>query len=426
MFRAPRRLLIALVALLVAVPAGATNGYFFHGYGTKYKALAGAGTALYLGPMAIANNPATLAFGNPGYDATVSLFSPSRSYTVTGDPSGAPSTLGLAPGEYESNSDVSFIPSIAATRYLNEDETVMIGIAGFGNGQMNTDYPLATFDPGASFPDTNPTGMDLTQMFLAPAIAFSLGERHAFGLSPILAYQRFDAKGLAPFGAMGSSSNIDKLSNNDYASSFGYGTRVGYLGELLDFFSVGFSYQTKIAMGEFDEYSGLFAEAGDFDIPANWTAGVMMGFYGMGIAFDVQHIAYSDVASIGNPLLPNLNNAQLGDAAGAGLGWEDMTIFKGGAWYMTNAGNMFRLGYSHGNQPVPESEVLLGILAPGVVEKHLTFGVSKVLDSGREFSFSLMRGLWGSVSGPNPLEAPGQQTIELSMDQWEFGFGVTF
>lgn len=39
-------------------------------------------------------------------------------------------------------------------------------------------------------------------------------------------------------------------------------------------FSVGASYQTKMVKTDFDRYSGLFADQGGFDIPANWQAGV--------------------------------------------------------------------------------------------------------------------------------------------------------
>jgi hypothetical protein len=31
-----------------------------------------------------------------------------------------------------------------------------------------------------------------------------------------------------------------------------------------------------------------------------------------------------------------------------------------------------------------------------------------------------------SVSGPNPLEAPGLQTIELEMDQWDLELGFSW
>ena len=76
---------------------------------------------------------------------------------------------------------------------------------------------------------------------------------------------------------------------------------------------------------------------------------------------------------------------------------------------------------------IPENEVLFNILAPGVVEQHLTFGLSKAFGT-HELSFAVMRAFTKHVLGANPLEAPGQQMIDLEMNQWEFeigwGFGI--
>ncbi len=73
---------------MLATPARATDGYFSHGYGTHYKGLAGAGAALHLDSLAAATNPAAMAFVGPRWDASLSLFSPDRYYTVSGNPSG--------------------------------------------------------------------------------------------------------------------------------------------------------------------------------------------------------------------------------------------------------------------------------------------------------------------------------------------------
>lgn len=38
----------------------------------------------------------------------------------------------------------------------------------------------------------------------------------------------------------------------------------------------------------------------------------------------------------------------------------------------------------------------------------------------------MTRAFSSQVVGPNPLEAPGAQTIELHMDQWEVEVGYSF
>jgi long-chain fatty acid transport protein len=116
----------------------------------------------------------------------------------------------------------------------------------------------------------------------------------------------------------------------------------------------------------------------------------------------------------------------LGTDGGAGFGWEDMTTIKGGIQLRAGVGWTWRAGYSYGNQPIPDSQVLFNILAPGVEEQHLTFGFSKMINDTQEISFAVMRAFSHAVKGANPLELPGLQAIELKMDQWDFEISWSF
>lgn len=81
---------VALAAALLApVLAGATNGYFSHGYGAKSQGMAGVGIALPQDALAAATNPAgTAAVGNR-YDLGLTLFAPSRDASIIGNDFGA-------------------------------------------------------------------------------------------------------------------------------------------------------------------------------------------------------------------------------------------------------------------------------------------------------------------------------------------------
>jgi long-chain fatty acid transport protein len=200
---------------------------------------------------------------------------------------------------------------------------------------------------------------------------------------------------------------------------------------------VGISYQSKISMSEFDEYKGLFAEDGDFDIPSTYTLGVSFDVGQSGvIVADYQRINYSDVASISNPFAniltcnPNTTPASgsgcLGASNGAGFGWEDIGIFKlGYQWNMVNMD--WRVGYSHADQAIPESEVLFNILAPATVRDRLTFGLTKEVGKTQEFNFAFMYALNESVKGPNAFDPPNDfgtgQTIEIEMSQIDIQAG---
>jgi long-chain fatty acid transport protein len=410
--------LAASAALLaVASPALATNGYFSHGYGTHYKGLGGAGVALHLNSLAPATNPAANAFVGSRYDLSLSAFSPDRFYEVTGNPSGFPGTFGLVPGEVQSDSRLFPVPALGATWKAGANGS--FGLSLYGNGGMNTNWPTATFYAGT------PTGVNLSQMFVAPTYAVRLADKHGLGISAIGAMQWFKAEGVASFAPF--SSAPTKVSNNDNAYAFGGGFRVGYLGDWSRYLSVGASYQTKVWMSRFDEYAGLFAEGGDFDVPANWVVGVAIKpTDDLDLAVDVQQVLYSDVNSVGNPMLPNLMQAPLGMESAAGFGWEDVTTVKAGLQLRTGGGWTWRGGYSWADQPVPESEVLFNILAPGIIAQHLTLGLSKAINGSQELSFAVMRAFTKTVKGGNPLEVPGLQTIELRMNEWDFEIGWSF
>lgn len=403
--------------LALCSAAQATNGYLIHGIGTRAKATAGAGVALPQDALASAVNPAGLVFVGDHKDVGIALFSPHREYTVEGTPSGYPGTFGLTPGTVKSDSEYFPVPNAGFSWSLGPDAAW--GIAIYGQGGMNTNYPTATFY------GSSPTGVDLAQLFVVPTYSKRLGGRNAVGISPILAVQRFRMQGVQAFGMF--SQDPAHLSNQGYDMSNGYGVRVGYLGKWTDNVSVGVSYQSKIQMGNFDKYRGLFAEDGGFDIPSNWSAGVGLRItHSATLAFDTQQIHYSDIKSVGSPLLPNLMQAPLGSASGPGFGWRDMTVYKLGLVLDSGGPWAWRFGASTGKQPIRSSEVMFNILAPGVMEEHYTFGFSRRLANGRECNLAFMYAPAVEVSGPNPLEAPGQQTIRLKMSQWDLEFGYSW
>ncbi len=408
--------LVAGALLVAAVPARGTDGYFANGYGTNYKAMAGAGAALSLGTTAAATNPAAMAFLGNRYDIGLELFNPNRQFSVTGSPSGYPGTFGLAPGTVESGSRFFPVPTAGANWRIGENDAV--GVIVYGNGGMNTDYAAPVFGVA-------PAGVDMSQMFLAPTYSHRITPRQAVGLSAVLAYQRFEAKGLQAFSSL--SADAPDLTNNDHANSYGAGARVGYFGEMTDWLSVGLSYQSRITMSRFHRYAGLFAEKGGFDIPQTATGGIALKpSESVTVALDVQWINYEGVKSVGNDFLPNLAMAPLGADSGAGFGWHDMAVYKAGVQYEANRDWTFRAGYSYGREPIRSNEVLINILAPGVMEHHIAAGLTHVIARGRAINLAIVRAIPKSVSGPNNLEAPGQQAIELKMDQWEFDVSYSF
>lgn len=416
-------ILTAAMASLFAAPiAQATNGYFAHGYSTKEKGLAGAGVAYSQDAMAAATNPAGLAFVGERMDVGLALFSPSdRSFTVTGAAATPPlnATLGEA---YVSENDIFLIPHFAYSWKVDSDSAM--GISVYGNGGMNTEYPAAASPGGAGVFFAGTAGINLEQIFVNLSMAKKGSSDNAIGVSMIVAAQRFAAQGLDAFG--GFSNDPTNLSGNRHSYSTGAGFKIGYQAEVVNNLTFGISYQSEIAMGKFDEYKGLFAQEGGFNIPSTSTVGLAYDLGNAGkVVFDVQRINYSNVASIANPIQNLFTCAPpaatcLGGANGAGFGWEDMTIMKLG-YEITAGGNTYRVGYSKGDMPIPESQTLFNILAPAVIEQHVTFGMTMPMGTDQEFNLAVMIAPNTSVKGPNPFNPPTE--IELEMEQKEIQVG---
>lgn len=469
-------LAMAISGAMLSPVANATNGYFSHGYSTKEKGLAGAGTAYSQDAMAAATNPAGMAFVGERMDLGLQLFSPSpRGYTVTGTPpplNGTPvltsfspptcnpifvdpgsgacgAPFSVNPGSVDSENDWFLIPHFAYNWQLNSDSTA--GVTVYGNGGMNTKYtggsaqaPDQTFTINNSLPGpygAGNAGVNLAQLFTQISFTRKINEKHAIGGGLILAWQRFYAFGLENFS--GFSNDPANLSGNRLSDSFGAGIKIGYQGEVSDGVRVGASYQSRMSMSEFDEYKGLFAEGGDFDIPSTWNIGVSYNVEGAGIIVaDIQRINYSEIKSLSNSYSKLMDGSCsdqlnstiaagvptaasgvgcLGGSNGAGFGWEDMTIFKIGYQFEVD-GNTYRVGYSHADQPVPSDQTLFNILAPAVVQDHFTAGMTMPMPNNQELNLAVMYAPSNSVKGANPFDQ-GATQIEIEMSQWDLQVG---
>jgi long-chain fatty acid transport protein len=435
---------LSISGALIAPSAYATNGYFAHGYSTAEKGLAGAGVAHAQDALSSATNPAGLVKVGERLDIGGAIFNPNRQYTAS-DPSGA-MTIGttgfpafpIAPGTYESSHDYFFIPHIAYNWML--DDTTAFGLAAYGNGGMNTDYENVPYPYMAGASGTfaaGAAGINLSQLFINASYAKQIDDKNAVGASLIVAYQMFKAHGLGSFGpnpmtgSPGFSTDPANLTDNGDDTSYGYGVKLGWQGDVTPDVTLGVSYQSKMSMTEFDDYAGLFAEQGGFDIPATAIIGLAWKTSDKStLVADIQQIYYSDVASIGNAGISNLfacgaasmttgdasDPTCLGGSSGAGFAYDDMTVIKLGYEWIQND-MTWRVGVSNGDQPIPEQETMLNILAPAVMETHLTFGFTMPIDANSEFSFAGMYAPSVSVEGATQFD--NTQTVELEMDQFE-------
>lgn len=448
-----KHLLAAAVAASIMVPmsASATNGYFGIAYGANARGVAGAVTAMPQDSMAAAVNPAGMAHVGNRADVNVEVFSPIRDGETLW-------------GHSASGADGFIIPSGGYVR--NIDDKLTAGITIYANGGMNTTYdhdvsvPYSfdmggmptSFGPGNLYGYPNEgLGVDLAQLIFAPTIAYKINESHTVGASLLVGYQRFKARGLQGFcglkgdgtcnpmtgAGVGSEAANAGLTNQGYDDAWGYGLRVGWQGQMSDNVTLGAAYATKIYMDEFSKYDKLFAEDGDFDIPANWSVGIAAKVTPKTtMSFDIQGIQYSDVKSIANhgPTTAGLNpfaegQTFLGTDNGLGFGWDDMIVYKLGMVYEHDASFTYRLGLSHTEQPIGSDEIAFNILAPAVVEDHITAGFT-YRPTGKDdnaVTVAFMHAFHNKETGDFPQAFGGSQaSIEMYQNAVEIGYAWKF
>ncbi|MDP3308307.1 OmpP1/FadL family transporter [Methylotenera sp.] len=415
--------ILPFLVLLTTTEASATDGYFAHGYGVKSQAMGGVGIALPQDALAAAANPAGLGLVGDRVDFGVTWFRPQRETQLV-DTAGGSKAFD---GDYDANDTENFIiPEFGYNRQINPNVT--FGVSVYGNGGMNTDYKKAVPLLGST-----PPGVDLIQLFVAPTATWKMTPSNTIGVSLNLAYQRFEAKGLqnftAPIGTpQQTSAAPNEVTNKGHDNSYGAGVHIGWIGQLNNAVTLGATYQSKTYMSKFDKYKGLFAEGGDFDIPSTYGVGIAVKATSqLTVAADVQRINYSDVKSVGNLSISNLFAGNLlGTSNGPGFGWRDVTAVKLGASYAYNDTLTLRAGYNHTTQPIRKSETLFNILAPGVVQDHLTLGATYVLPNKSELSFSYIHAFEESVNGSGSIPAAfggGEANLNMYQDSIGIAYG---
>ena len=443
------RAVIAFCMALFCQPVFATNGAFLHGITLAEKALAGAGIANPTSALSIDANPSSLALIGDNNKFILSYFAVDIGFSSEGLPSAAvgtvcgivcPFSIGSGDLSLKSGKDSAMTPSFAMSRRI--DEQSVWGMAIVVKGGMATEWKgsSALLGPGvtaehAGIYGDGDTLVELRQVYLSTTYARQFSEKLSLGFSLIYNYQTFEMAGLGqlvPFSLF-----PDDLNDRGMDDSSGLGFKLGVLYKVNKKLSLGGYYQPKTNMDKFSDYRGLFAHGGELDLPSNFGFGsVWRQANGNKILFDIQWIKFTDLVSLSNPF-SNLVDGScspgffggagegcLGGARGAGFGWENMTVYKLGYEVALANKAKLRFGFSATEQPVPSTEMLLNILAPGVVENHITLGFSALDKDGKGWEVSAMLALENSVSGTNAFDS--NQTISIEMAQWELAVGYGY
>jgi len=429
-------LALAVAAAVAAPSAFATYGYFSHGYGMTAKGMAGASTAMAKDTFGGANNPASMVWVGNRLDVGVDVFSPHRK----AQRSDTSAPFAQFVGSSDSESTEFLVPEFGYNSMLSPDSS--FGVTVYGNGGMNTNYKSGVNTGSGATVCNNfgvtgtgqnilcgngNAGVDLAQMIIAPTLSYKITPSNSVGISPLIGFQRFKAEGLHGFAGFSRESNY--LTNNGYDTSTGAGVRVGWLGKVNNMISLGAAYSSRMYMSSFEKYRGLFAEQGDFDIPANWNVGAAIKFgQSSTVAIDFQKIDYASVRSVGNSSrnYGTTTTNSLGPDDGRGFGWSNVKVWKLGFEHQASGNLTLRAGYGLTTNPVNSRDVTFNILAPAVVRQHYTLGGTFSMGKSSDITAAFMHAANNSVSGPSLFQDFGIAGANEKIEMYQNSLGVAW
>ncbi|MEP7044024.1 MAG: hypothetical protein ABI843_13255 [Dokdonella sp.] len=224
----------------------------------------------------------------------------------------------------------------------------------------------------------------LQRTVVAPSLARDWGERGTLRLTGVFAYQRFASLGMGT-GAGQWSPTPSWWSD----SSYGVGARFDVGSAFGNRFSWNLGYQSRVGMGVFANYRGVFADRGDFDIPASANAGLG---YALTPNFDVdvgvQRVQYSAITPFTSSTLPTRFLALLGDGSSPIFRWRDLNVYSVG-WTLHGDGlGSVQLRYTTRQQPLPTSRLLEDALAPATANDMISLGWSRAFTANTSLSLA--------------------------------------
>ncbi|MEP7096129.1 MAG: hypothetical protein ABI748_00580 [Dokdonella sp.] len=224
----------------------------------------------------------------------------------------------------------------------------------------------------------------LQRTVIAPTLARDWGDRGSIRLTGVLAYQRFASIGLGTTVADAWAPPPPRFGE----SSYGAGARVDVSSALGDGLRWNLGYQSRVGMGAFANYRGVFADPGDFDIPASATASVSYALtpqFAMDIG--VQRVMYSAITPFTSANLPTRFLALLGDGSSPVFAWRDLNVYSVG-WTLRDAGiGNVMLRYTTRQQPIPTSSLLANALASATANDMISLGWSRAFGVRSNLTF---------------------------------------
>jgi long-subunit fatty acid transport protein len=261
----------------------------------------------------------------------------------------------------------------------------------------------------------------LVRNLLSADISRDLDNQSRISAGVVLANQQFASFGLGTEVL----DQVGSAGRDLTEKASGTGVRVGFERDLNDRLSLGTSLQSKINMEAFQSYRGLFADPGDFDLPARASVTARWRPVPFAdVSVSAQRIFYSDLVAFSSRALPVRFLALLNDGSQPKLTWRDLDVLSADVGFAMGSSDRLTLRYSTQQQPEPSSIVLLNAFSSALTDNNFALGFEHRFDRAGALRFAASYApteyYLGNISGLSSNAGSGSQVEAEAF--WRFDF----
>ncbi|MCB1588009.1 MAG: hypothetical protein KDI56_03825 [Xanthomonadales bacterium] len=158
----------------------------------------------------------------------------------------------------------------------------------------------------------------------------------------------------------------------------GTGVALTYESPVTDGLTAYASVRSKVDMDPLQQFRGIYADPGQFDIPGGVGAGLTQRVGRSGwVQVGVERVMYSDVDTFTSRALPTRFLGLLGDSTSPSFDWQDLTVYSAAVGYQASNDWWWELRYSTQQQPEPTSALLSQALEEQYSDRNFAVGIGR-------------------------------------------------
>lgn len=275
---------------------------------------------------------------------------------------------------------------ISSHRELRSLGEVQLGFARGDGATLSVDFAhsaAGSFDvaPVAEGRLLSRERSGINSEFVSSSVGMPFIGEGRVNLTAVVARQRYASAGFgtAPWGSQEELTGLRKDVFRHEVST-GHGVRVDYDYPLNDQFSWNVAAQSRLDMDAFESYRGVYADRGDFDIPARLRTGLQWNATRtFALGFGIERVFYSEIEAFTSAALPSRFLSLLGDGSSPVFAWQDLTVYSLESLLTDRTGADWVLCWTSRQQPSPTSALLERALEEDFTNTNLALGYRRAL-----------------------------------------------